>query len=291
MPRRAMKTKRRYPRKTKKFTKRAKAAKNEDTFPLICRSKATAVPQQGALVANYVYLYGNLINVNAAQGVLSNAEYRLFSNLYDQVRINKVVMKVRPKATMLDQNNAQNDSLNTVGDGIVHTVIDRNSAASMNTEVFARYSSYKKFSVLKPFTRSYSVKYPDGIWLDCRDELSDMTLLQRLGALGGIFVYLENLLEDYAEFYNEPWAAVEWEYHCVFRGKNIASLTYGADGTVTLKPPELLAAPVATTLIQIRGGSYETGETDMKVHYQTDLGGGDQGVEAFDGVNPVNFVP
>jgi len=290
MPRKS-KAPRKMRRRGRKGGKKAKAAKNQDTFSLICRSKATAIPQQGGLVANYLYLYGNLINVNAAQGVLNNAEYRLFQNIYDQVRINKVVMKVKPKANFLSLESAQNDGFNTSGDNIVHTCIDRNSAAAMSTEVFMRYSSYKKFSVMKPFSRSYSITYPDGIWLDCRQETVDTTLLQRLGALGGVFVYLENILEDNSEIFNEPWAAIEWEYHCVFRGKNIASLTFANDGTCSLKPPELLAAPVATPLINVRGGSYETGETDMKVHYQTDEGGGDQGTTNFDPVNPVNFTP
>lgn len=275
----------------RKPTKRAKALKNEDTYSLICRSKATSIPIQGGLVSNYVYIFGKLIDVNAAIGVLNNAEYKLYSTMYDQVRINKLVLKVKPKPNVLDIVNNQNDSFNQVGDNMIHTVIDRNGEARMSTEVFARYSSYKKYSCEKDFTRSYSITYPDGVWLDCRYETLDTTLLQRLGALGGIFVYAENLLEDLGELYNEPWAAVEWEYHCVFRGKNIATLTFAENGTVSLSPPELMAAPVGSPLINVRGGTYETGATDMKVHYPTDGGGGDQIVEAFDGVNPVAFTP
>jgi len=275
----------------RKPTKRAKALKNQDTFSLTCRSKATAIPQQGGLVSNYVYIFGKLIDVNASIGVLNNAEYKLYSTMYDQVRINKLVLKVMPKATNLGEDQAQNDNFNLTGDNIIHTVIDRNSEARMNTEVFARYSSYKKYSAEKDFRRSYSITYPDGIWLDCRSETSDTTLLQRLGALGGIYVYAESLLEDVSELFNEPWASVEWEYHCVFRGKNISTLSFADDGTVSLSPPELLAAPVGSPLINVRGGTYETGQTDMKVHYQTDEGGGDQGTTNFDPVDPLNFTP
>lgn len=288
MPRKVMKPRR---MRRKGPSKRVKAAKNQDTFSLICRTTATSTPVQGGLVSNYVYIASQLINTSSGTSVLNNAEYKLFNTIYDQVRINKVVCKIKPKANLLSQDQAQNDNLNNVGDGIVHTVIDRNSIPAADSELFKKYSSYKKYSVLKPFTRSYSVKYPDSVWLDCRAEVTDTTLLRRLGLLGGVFIYAENLLEDLGELFNEPWASVEWEYHCVFRGKGSPTLTFAPDGTVSMTPPELLPAAVPSPLINVRGGTYETGETDMKAHYQTDQGGGDQGVDNFDGVNPVNFTP
>lgn len=287
MPRKVVKSR----RIRRKPTKRAKAMKNQDTFSLITRSRATLVPSQGALVSNYIYIFGKLIDNDAAIGVLKNAEYRVFQNLYDQVRINKVVLKVKPRANMLSLDQAQNDAFNNSGDNIIHTCIDRNSNPTQNVDVFQRYSSYKKYSVLKPFTRAYSITYPTGVWLDCRSELVDLTLLQRLGAFGGVFAYAENIIEDNLELFNEPWASVEWEYHCVFRGKSIPTVTFGAGGVMTITPPEELPAPVGSTLINVRGGTYGTGDTDMKVHYQSDQGDGDQGVDNFDAVNPVDFTP
>lgn len=288
MPRKAMKSRR--PRR-KGPSKRAKARKNEDTFSLVCRSTATSVPVQGGSVANYVYIAAQLINPTSPNSVLNNAEYRLFNTIYDQVRINKVVLKITPKANFLSQDQAQNDALNVYGDGLVHHVVDRNSIPAANTDVFKKYSSYSKTSVLKPMTRSYSVKYPDGVWLDCRSETVDETLLRRLGLLGGVFVYAENLLEDYLEVFNEPWAGIEWEYHCVFRGKGVPQLTFDNDGTITMTPPELLPAAVPSTLADIRGGTYTTGGTDMVIAYQNDGGGGDMKVQLDEGVNPINFTP
>ena len=279
---------RRRQRKGRKGTKAAKARKNEDTFSLTCRSSATSTPFQGGLVSNYVYIAAQLISTSASQSVLNNAEYRLFSTIYDQVRINRVKMTIKPKANVNDLARNQNDAFSNAGDGMYHTVIDRDSLPASNVNVFQKYSSYKKQSILKPLTRTYSVKYPDGVWLDCRNELSDQTLLARLGLLGGIFLYAEDIQEDAGEVFNEPWAFVEWEYHVVFRGKCCPLIAESA-GTLTLLAPELLPAAVPTPLFNVRGDIRAPG--NMIIDQEVDKGGGDKGLETVANVDPATFAP
>jgi len=134
-------------------------------------------------------------------------------------------MKVTPKGNVLDQANAQNDTLfNNSGDGLVHTCIDRDGVAPSSTAVISRYPSYKKYDIKKPFTRSYSIRYPTGVWLDCQSP-STFSMKKELGLSGGITLYAEDILEDSGEVWNEPWAQVQVQYNIVFQGKTSNSLT------------------------------------------------------------------
>jgi len=240
-------------------TTKAKAKKNMDTFFLKARTQVTAIPTQGVVVANYLSLFFDLMNATAVQGVTQNAEFNLYRQLYDKVRINSIKITVQPKANMFTQDAAQNDAQLTLsGDGLVHTAVDRDGAAPGSIARLQRYGSYKKYSVMKPFTRSYSVKYPTGVWLDTDNIYSDSTLLQRLGVFGGITLYAENLVEDKLEIWNEPWANIHIEYNCVFQGKTSASLSVGEDGTVTVSPQETVPLVAYSPLVNIRGSIADT---------------------------------
>jgi len=222
-----------------KSKKRAKS-KNMDTFYLAAKTVALITPSQGGTVSNYVSWWIQLLTATTNVGVSQNAEFNLYRTMYDQVRVNSVSIKIVPKANVLDQRQAQNDALvNNSGDGLIHTAIDRDDQPPANIARLTRYPSYKKYSVLRKFARSYSVKYPDGIWLDCQNIYSDDTLLTRLGLTGGIYLYAENILEDNSEIVNEPWAQVEITYGCVFRGKTSTNLSYDAvTGAVTMTPTQ-----------------------------------------------------
>jgi len=196
-----------------------KARKNMDTF--FFKSKVTAVitPSQGNVVANYIYNSFSLNPAGSGAAYVNNSEFQLYRSMYDKFRVNSVRVTFTPKANVLDQTNNNNDtSLNTTGDGMVHHVIDRDSVAPSNIARLTRYPSYRKNSVLKKFSRSYSVKYPMGVWIDC-DNPSEFSLTKELGLEGGITLYAENILEDSGEVYNEPWASVLVEHNIVFQGK------------------------------------------------------------------------
>lgn len=243
--------------------KKRMAKKNMDTFFLKARITASILPSQGVVVANYVSSFWKLLDATSTVGVTRNSEFGMYSKIYDRVRINRLRVRVVPKANVLDMGGAQNDTqYNLTGDGRMHTAIFREpDGFSTTVSRFQRQPSYKGYSVLKPFTRTYGIKYPTGVWLDAQDIYSDTTLLQRLGAFGGVGIYGENLLEDNLEIYNEPWAAVELTYDCVFQGKTVTALAMDASGNITLSNPVHLAPAAPSKLVAISGTFADTRAT------------------------------
>lgn len=216
--------------------RKAKAKKNMDTFYLKTRVLQTVTPSQGVATANYIYYsQGMDPGVGTYPAVyLSNAEFQLYKLQYDKFRVNSVKITVTPKANVLDQANAQNDgTLNVTGDGLVHTCIDRDNTAPSSVAVISRYPSYKKYSILKPFSRTYSIKYPTGVWLDCQAP-ANFSMAKELGLLGSVTIYGENVLEDNYEVFNEPWAQILVEHSIVFQGKTSNQLTGVYDASQNL---------------------------------------------------------
>ena len=217
---------------------KAKAKKNMDTFFLKTKVLQNVTPSQGVTTSNYIYYSQGLDpGIGTYPGVyLQNAEFQLYRLQYDKFRVNSVKITVTPKANVLDQANAaNNDSLfNLTGDGLVHTCIDRDSQAPSSVAIVSRYPSYRKYSILKPFSRSYSIKYPTGVWLDCQAPLN-FTMAREIGLLGSVNLYAENILEDNAELFNEPWAQIMVEHNIVFQGKSSNSLVgvYDENNTLT----------------------------------------------------------
>lgn len=205
---------------------KVKAKKNMDTFFLKTKNVITLTPTQGVAVSNYVYNAFTLdpTGTGTAQ-YITNAEFQLYRGQYDKFRVNSMKIIVSPKANVLDQINAQADNLyNTVGDGMVHHVIDRDSIAPSNIARLSRYPSYRKNKVDAKWSRTYSVRYPTGVWLDC-DAPANFSMAKELGLSGGITLYAESVLEDNGELFNEPWAQVEIQYNIVFQGKVQGNLT------------------------------------------------------------------
>lgn len=213
--------------------RKAKAKRNMDTFFLQPKTLLLATPTQGVTVANYLSLWAPLLGSNGSgdiNSIWNNAEFNLYRTMYDKVRINSVTMTVTPKANVLDMVNAQNEGLlNVNGDGCYHSVIDRDDHPPQNINRLSRYSSYKRKSLLKPITRRYAIRYPQGVWLDCQNIYGDTSFLQRLGLFGGILVYAENILEENLELFNEPYADVQLSWNCVFQGKNSANISFDPD--------------------------------------------------------------
>lgn len=246
---------------------KVKAKKNMDTYFLKTKSLFNVTPIQGVTVANYVYTVYTLDPKGINSQYINNAEFNLWRLQYDKFRVNSVMVSVVPKANVFDQNNAQNDSsLNLNGDGKIHTAIDRDGSAPSSTALISRYPSYKAYSIMKPFKRSYSVKYPTGIWLDC-DNPSGFTMSKELGLTGGVTMYAENLVEDLAELLNEPYAQVTVEYNIVFQGKTSNSLSAVLDdegnviGMTVNKVNEVDLLPI-TPLTNIRGQIKDTRTLD-----------------------------
>jgi len=216
--------------------RKAKAKKNMDTFFLRVKNLANLVPSQGGAVSNYVFQTFSMDPTGAGSiTYVENAEFNLWKLQYDKFRVNSVTIKVTPKANVLDMANAQNDgSYNTSGDGLWHTCIDRDGKAASSKAIISRYPSYRKYSLLKGFTRSYSIKYPTGVWIDCQ-AAGSFTLAKELGLTGTINMYAEDILEDNYEVFNEPICQVEIYYNIVFQGKVSTTLSgvYDASGVLT----------------------------------------------------------
>jgi len=211
--------------------RKAKAKKNMDTYFLKTKVTATLTPTQGVTVSNYIYSVFTLDPTGTSGAYLSNAEFNLWKLQYDKFRVNSVKITVTPKANVLDQAaGANNDgTYNVTGDGLVHTCVDRDGAAPSSKALVSRYPSYRKYSVLKPFTRTYSVKYPTGVWIDCENP-ANFSMAKELGLTGGVTIYAESILEDNFEALNEPWATVVIEHNIVFQGKTSNSLSGVYDG-------------------------------------------------------------
>lgn len=222
------------------YRKKRAAKKNMDTFFLRTKVLGTIIPSQGVTVANYVASFWKLLDPTSSVGVTQSSEFGLFKNIYDRVRVNRMTVKITPKANVLDQVQAQDeDNLNVSGDGKIHTVILReDDGYARSVPRLQRQPSYRGYSALKGFSRKYQITYPTGVWLDCQNIYSDETLLRRLGAYGGVGIYAENMLEENLEIFNEPWAQLEITYDCVFQGKVVSALSLDQDtGAVTVAKP------------------------------------------------------
>lgn len=215
--------------------RKVKAKRNMDTFFLRAKWSAVITPQQGGTVANYVYFNPSLVNATDVLSVTANAEFNLYKAQYDKVRINSMTVIVRPRGNVLDQVLAQDDAkINGTGNNTVMSCVDRDGKVPTNLGRIIRYPSVRKHTALQTFKRTYSVRYPTGVWLDCQNIFEDQTLINRLGLNGSICVYGENLIEDNLEIFNEPWADVELYYDCVFQGKVGSAISQDASGNIVV---------------------------------------------------------
>lgn len=225
-------------RKAKKMVakyKAKKARKGMDTLFQRCRTEATLVPVQGLTVSNYIYNYWSLIGTGA-NTLYDNAQFQQNALIYDKYRVNRVKITFTPKANVLDAYLAQDDNVATLaGSGVIHTCLDRDGAGPSSVAQMVQRASYRKYSLLKKFSRSYSIKYPVNTWFDCTGDRfgpnNQNQIVQTLGCNGGVTIYAENLIEDDSEIFNEPWAECVVEWDVVFQGRVPPKTTFLLDGS------------------------------------------------------------
>lgn len=209
-----------------------KAKSNLDTKFVQCTTNLVVSAAQGVTVFNYLYAPIPMI-YNNPNSIGFNQQFNFYAQQYERVRINKMTIEYIPKANVLDLATAQNDALFTLtGDGLIHTCIDRNSAAPSNISMIQKYPSYKAYSVLKKFKRHYKVLWPKGVWLDAKKPLSDQqSIIDQIGGNGTVTMYAENLLEDVSELFNEPIANLKVTWDCVFEAFSPPTLKFDIDAS------------------------------------------------------------
>lgn len=239
----------------KKHLGRKSKAQNGDVINKKFRTEfnltpAQPIPVPGSGLYNYVYYTFPLWNSASLTGITQNKEFLLYAIQYDRWRIHSMTVKVYPKANTFDLKNAQDGNQQQVGDGRMHTVIDKDGNGPMHIQQLTRYSSYKSYSLLKPFSRTYSIKYPTDMWLDCQKlatQDAPFDFRNQVGLAGVMTMYAENVLEDFYEVNNQPWANVQIIYNVSFQGKTLGQLSVTVDDetglptTVTLTPFEVAA--------------------------------------------------
>lgn len=183
-------------------------------------------PTQGTTVTNYLYQFFSLYDNNAGIPTLltNNGEFQVNCLMYDRFRVRGVTVTFVPHANTLDQSQNQNDALNYLGDGMLHSIVDRNSVPnSGDMGTFMRYGSHRAISLRKKQSRSYFVNYPTNVWFNCLNPPNGSYITQYggWGLTGGVGWYAENLMEDVAELWNEPIGVFNITYHVQFSGKSI----------------------------------------------------------------------
>lgn len=236
IPVRSIMAKKTAPRRQRKMkskrTQKKKAVVARDELRVVCKSEFIAVPQQGVTVSNYYYWTQSIWNSANLLDITKNQTFLYNCLQYDRWRIHSVTVTVVPKGNVMDAGQAQNDGTYVLnGDGLIHTVLDRDGVGPQNIGQLQRYSSYKAYSVLKKFSRTYAVKYPTDVWLDCQrlTTADGDNLRNNLGLQGHITLYGENFLEDNYEFLNEPWAVVKLAYNVSFQGRTGNNMTVTVD--------------------------------------------------------------
>lgn len=249
-----------YPRRARRGAKKAatkqrrRARKqNKDTHFERVTTSFLVTPQQGVTTTNYMYAYVSLLATGSTgSSITDNTQFQFLRKMYDRVRVNRVKVSWVPKANVLSLDQAQNDALlNASGDGMIHTAIDRDGSVPVAKSAFLNYPSYKPFSILKKWSRSYATTYPKSIWLDADDFLSADTQTNRaIGLYGGVSLYAENILEDSGELINEPLGTMTVEWDCVFQGRSLRSISVDTvNDTVTLSNYVDKEAPYAAGMI------------------------------------------
>ena len=234
--------------KSKKPAMRRKRALtvSRDEMNIKCESMFIAVPVQGVTVSNYWYWTQPIWNSANLMDVTKNQNFLYNCLQYDRWRIHSVTIKVIPRGNVLDAAAAQRDADYVfTGDALVHTVLDRDGNGPQNAGQLSRYSSYKSYSALKTFSRTYAVKYPKDVWFDCQSLTSadGENMRRNLGLQGTITLYAENFIEDNYEFYNEPWATVKLTYNVSFQGRTGNNMTVAVDASG--QPLEAVIRPLA----------------------------------------------
>lgn len=217
-----------------------KRMNNMDDHTVVHKLAGSITPLQGLTVSNYVYSYwtpGITASPSPGQSnpLIGSAEFQLYRNLYDQFRVNRVTVRIIPRANVVDQTSliAQNDTGSiTQGKGVYYTVEDRDGIAPGYIGSMNKYASVKVTRLTSKLTRSYSPSNSKVTWYDCQDPAGLDQLQRSTGMRGGITIYAESLPEVTNAVLNSVWADVEVLYSVTYRGKAMVNLTVNEDGSV-----------------------------------------------------------
>lgn len=205
--------------------KKSKVKQNLDTHYVKCVTSMSCTPSQGLTVSNY-FSQSFLLTATASQTFYANnADFMLYKQMYDRYRVNRVRVKYTPKANVLDSTLIQAANLTMSGDGMFHTCIDRDGSGPAGIAQMTRYASYKPYSLHKKWQRSFGVKYPKSVWLDCNDPTGSQARILDIGLGGGITVYAENVPETLGQVTMAPIGDFDVEFDVVFQGKIATKLT------------------------------------------------------------------
>lgn len=222
-----------------------------DDHTVIHKVAGSITPLQGLTVSNYVYTYWspapNYLSPAQSNPLFSSAEFNLYRNLYDQFRVNRVTIRIIPRANVVDATNlvTQNDSASiTQGKGVYYTVEDRDGIAPGYIGSMNKYASVKVTRLTSKLTRTYMPTNAKSLWFDCQDPAGLDQISRSIGMRGGITLYAESLPEVTNAVLNSVWADVEVLYSVTYRGKAMVNLTVNEDGSV-------LASPVDETNMEV----------------------------------------
>jgi len=231
-------------KKMRKSTKKtSKRENNMDDHTVVHKVAGSITPLQGLTVSNYVYTYWspapNYLTPSQSNPLFSSSEFNLYRNLYDQFRVNRVTVRIIPRANVTDSVGliVQNDSAAlTQGKGVYYTVEDRDGIAPGYIGSMNKYASVKVTKLTSKLTRTYAPTNSKNLWFDCQDPAGLDQISRSIGMRGGITLYAELLPEVLNTVLNSVWADVEVLYSVTYRGKAMVNLTVNDDGSVTAAP-------------------------------------------------------
>jgi len=258
-------------KKAKKAGRKAvKRMNNMDDHRVTIKMAGSLTPIQGLTVSNYLYTYWtpgvfSSIPTGQSQSLSLSSEFTLYRNMYDQWRVNRVTVRIIPRANVVDAVGliAQNDTGSiTQGKGVYYTVEDRDGIAPGYIGSLNKYASVKVSRLTSRLTRSYSPTNKDNVWYDCQDPAGLDQLQRTTGMRGGITLYAESLPEVSGTLTNSVWADVEVSYDVTFRGKCLVNIISNDDGSVTVAPVD--DANMETPFsVKIQEGNEHFGAVDV----------------------------
>lgn len=257
--------------KGKKGARKAvKRMNNMDDHRVTIKMAGSLTPVQGMTVSNYLYTYWtpgvfSTIPNGQSQSLSLSSEFGLYRNMYDQWRVNKVTVRIIPRANVVDATNliTQNDSQAiTQGKGVYYTVEDRDGIAPGYIGSLNKYASVKVTKLTSKLTRSYSPTNKNNVWYDCQDPAGLDQLQRTTGMRGGITLYAESLPEVLNTLGNSVWADVEVSYDLTFRGKCLVNIISNEDGSVTVAPVDESQMELPFS-VKIQEGNAHSGAVDL----------------------------
>lgn len=211
--------------------RRTNTGVDKTEFTRLIKAQCTSAPVQGISVSNFIYNYWSpRTDGGGLLPITNSTEFRMLALMYDRFRIHSVSVRYTPRANMLSMYDAVDGSLNN-GSGMVYVAQLRAGQGPSHPSQMKRIKGCRVYSVLKPFTSTYKLKYPKGVWLDCKDpnQSNQQGIVESIGQQGGITIYGENFPEPAGSVTNNAFYDCEITYKLSFSVYNPLALS--VDGT------------------------------------------------------------